>query len=120
MSCALYRCQECGSEADWRLESSGGGLAWACDAHLHAVARAQIDAGEVPQLHVQPHLADAGPIPWRPAGRLIPAPERGGEWHDFPDDDHQLADCPCDPELHVSTGDDGQLRSVWAHRTKTG
>ena len=59
------------------------------------------------------------PIPWRPVGKLMPAPSKGGEWHALPhnDDSHDFENCPCEPELHVSDKD-GDLRSVWIHRTR--
>lgn len=64
---------------------------------------------------------NAGPIPWRPAGRLMPAPGKAGEWHELPldDDAHDFDGCPCEPELHVADKD-GQLRSVWVHHRHAG
>lgn len=59
-----------------------------------------------------------GPIPWQAAGALYPAPGHAGEWHYLPDGGHDFDNCPCEPELRVSTGDDGELRSVWAHKAR--
>lgn len=62
---------------------------------------------------------NAGPIPWTPVGRLMPAPGRLGEWHELPlnDDGHDFDRCPCDPELRV-TSNSGELRTVWIHHAR--
>lgn len=62
----------------------------------------------------------AGPVPWTPVGRLMPAPGRAGEWHSLPltDDSHDFTNCPCDPDLHTSVSQ-GELRAVWVHKDTT-
>jgi hypothetical protein len=58
-----------------------------------------------------------GPIPWRPAGQLIPV--GNGEWHDVPDEHHDFVNCPCEPELRVGVkAETGDLKSVWIHHAR--
>lgn len=103
----------------WRVDRAGDeAVAWACEMHLGTVCLLLLRAGEVTDLQVrntEQLFANAGPIPWRPAGILMPAPGKQGEWHDMPNDSHDFEHCPCNPELHVSTGPNKELRSVWRH-----
>jgi hypothetical protein len=52
---------------------------------------------------------------------LKPVEGSPGEWHDIPlgavEPRHYQLNCPCEPELRVTTKD-GRLKSVWVHRRR--